>query len=90
MEVKFTGVARAQLLEEVALSRNRDRSQAADLVKRTAETLEELARGEQEGRELRLSDDLGEAVEGHRFFYRVRGKTLWLLAMWPEEEGGLK
>lgn len=82
MQVRLTGSARTQLLDEVASLARRDRRGAAALVDSIEDVALELASGRTEGHEV----DLGKAAflsgDRHRLYYQVRGDILWIVALW--------
>lgn len=85
MKVKFTPSARAQFLEGLEYIR-KDSPTAARLFREKAEAvlrrLEELP---DSGRSIPEFPDLSHReviVRPYRFFYRVSGKTIWVVAVW--------
>ena len=84
MKVRFTPSARTQFLGALAYI-CRDNPAAADAFRRKAEkALSRLKRFPQAGRVLPEFPDLPfreVIVAPHRFFYRVKGKTVWIVAV---------
>ena len=85
MKVRFTPTARAQFLAVVRYIR-RDKPDAAVRFRRKAEkTLSRLEQHPQSGRKLPEFPDLPYReviVTQYRFFYRVKRKTIWVVAVW--------
>jgi plasmid stabilization system protein ParE len=82
MRISFTMTARDSFLE--VLVRMMAQSQEAaqtfrDRVESVLTTLAEGTGSEQEVPRERSLDYLGKA---YRFYYRIRGETLWVLAVW--------
>ena len=93
MKVRFTPSARAQFLAAIAYI-YRDNPTAAVAFRLKAEkVLSRLRKFPQSGRALPEFPDLPfrEAIVApYRFFYRVKGSTIWIVAVWhgaqlPEE-----
>ena len=84
MQVRFTRSAARQLYDEVVRLRSRNREAAAELVLAAGRRLRRLAEDSPDDAELdaRRLGELSRRGE-HRFFYRRRGDTLWVLAMAP-------
>jgi len=96
MRVRFTPSARDDFLELIAYIAA-DSPQAARRFKdRCLSALERLERFPESGRRIPEFPDLPHRevlVGAYRFFYRVKGKTLWVVAVWhdaqiPESPGG--
>ena len=85
MRVRFTPFGRKQFLDVIAHI-VRDNPAAARRFKQRAEiVLRRLERFPESGRLLPEFPDLPyreEIVAQHRFFYRVAGKTVWVVAVW--------
>ena len=83
MRVRLTQSASQQLFAEVVRLRSRDREEAARFVLATSRELGRLEtqRGGPEIDRRRIAE--APAREGHSFYYRIRGDTLWVLAMAP-------
>lgn len=85
MKIRFTPSGRAQFLAAITYIR-RERPVAADAFRRRAERiLLRLQRFPQSGRTLPEFPDLPfreVVVAPYRFFYRVKGKTVWIVAVW--------
>lgn len=93
MNVRFTPSARVQLLGAVVYIR-RDNSVAADaFLRRVRKALSRLQKFPRSGRLLPEFPDLPfreVIVSPYRVFYRVKGTTIWVVAVWhgaqlPEE-----
>lgn len=98
MKVRFTPSARAQFLAAVAYI-CRDNPVAARTSRHKAEdVLSRLRRFPQSGRVLLEFPDLPfreVIVKPCRFFYRIKGRTVWIVAVWhgaqlPEEPHEIK
>ena len=85
MKVRFTPTGRLQFLSAVAYIAA-DRAAAAGRFSQTAERiLRRLQRFPTSGRHLPEFPDLPHReviVPPYRFFYRVEGKTVWIVAVW--------
>lgn len=85
MKVKFTPSARAQFLEGLEYIRQ-DSPTAARQFREKAETvLLRLEEFPESGRSIPEFPDLPHReviVRPYRFFYRVSGKTIWVVAVW--------
>ena len=86
MEVRFTPSARASFLEAVVRLRDRDRATASRFVDRVERTLRRLGDEPDLGAEIRMTGDRPDVAEQHRFYYRVRATTVWILAVWSYAE----
>jgi plasmid stabilization system protein ParE len=82
VEIRFTHSARAQLLEDLASVMAEDPSRAVALVDRIEDVLLGLGEGSESGRELAVAEALSSPSDLHRLYYRARGETLWVLAVW--------
>lgn len=85
MKVRFTPTARAQFLAGLEYIR-KDRPAAALRLRKRAETvLRRLEKFPESGRSIPEFPDLPHReviVPPYRFFYRVDGKTVWVVAVW--------
>lgn len=85
MRVRFTDSARAQFLAGLAYI-HRDKSSAAVRLRKRAEVvLRRLAKFPESGRAIPEFPELPfreVLVPPFRFFYRVKGKTVWIVAVW--------
>ena len=85
MKVRFTPTARKQFLEAVAHI-SRDTSSAAASFRRSAEEkLRRLERFPESGRRIPEFPDLAYReviVRPYRFFYRIEGSIVWIVAAW--------
>jgi hypothetical protein len=88
MDIRFTGAARAQLLEEVEAMARHDPEAAGRLVDGVESVLVGIASGDEPGQELALSEAVAGTAAGleHRLYYRVYRDTLWVLAIWSAGE----
>lgn len=85
MRVRFTDSARAQFLAELAYIHRDKPSVAVRLRKRAEEILRRLAKFPESGRVIPEFPELPHRevlVPPFRFFYRVKGKTVWIVAVW--------
>ncbi len=96
MKVRFTPSARTRFLEGLEYIRQ-DRPEAACLFREKAElVLRRLEEFPDSGRAIPEFPDLPHReviVRPYRFFYRVIGKTVWIVAVWhgaqlPDEPEG--
>jgi plasmid stabilization system protein ParE len=93
VRVRFTPSARRRFLDVVAYILRRNPAAARRFKQRTQTVLRRLERFPESGRALPEFPDLPyrEAiVTPYRFFYRVAGNTVWVVAIWhgaqiPEE-----
>ncbi len=85
MKVRFTPSAKAQFLSSIAYIR-RDNPKAAIQFRRRAEKiLRKLEKFPESGRLIPEFPDFPYReviVSPYRFFYRVKNKTVWILAVW--------
>ena len=85
MKVCFTPSARTQFLAVIAYV-YRDNPTAARVFRRKAEkVLSRLRRFPQSGRTVVEFPDLPfreVIVRPYRFFYRIKGRTVWIVAVW--------
>jgi toxin ParE1/3/4 len=85
LKVRFTDSARAQFLAGLAYIK-RDKPSAALRLRRRAEViLRRLAKFPESGRVIPEFPELPHRevlVPPFRFFYRVKGKTVWIVAVW--------
>lgn len=85
MKVKFTPSARSRFLEGLEYIRQ-DSPTAARQFREKAETiLRRLEEFPESGRSIPEFPDLPHReviVRPYRFFYRVSGKTIWVVAVW--------
>ena len=85
MRVRFTDSARAQFLAGLAYIHRDKPSAAVRLRKRAEEILRRLAKLPESGRVIPEFPELPHRevlVPPFRFFYRVKGKTVWIVAVW--------
>ena len=85
MKVRFTPSARAQLLDAITYIYTENPSAALTFRHRAAVILSRLHDFPQSGRLLPEFPDLPfreVIVAPYRFFYRIKGKTVWIVAVW--------
>ena len=85
MRVRFTPSARAQFLAALDYIRADDPQAALDLRERAGVSLSRLVRFPESGRVVSELPDLGVReviVPPYRFFYRVKGDIVWVVAVW--------
>ncbi len=95
MKVLFTPAAQQQFLHAVAYILSESPSAALAFRKRAATKLRRLQRFPESGRLLAEFSELPfreVLVNPYRLFYTVRGKVIWVVAVWhdaqlPEEPG---
>ena len=85
MKIRFTPSARIQFLSALAYIR-RDKPDAPLRFRRRAETvLKRLVKFPESGRAIPEFPELPQrevVVAPYRFFYRVKGKVVWILGVW--------
>ena len=85
MKIRFTPSARIQFLSALAYIR-RDKPDAALRFRRRAETvLKRLVKFPESGRVIPEFPELPQrevVVAPYRFFYRVKGKVVWIVGVW--------
>lgn len=85
MRVRFTDSARAQFLAGLAYIHRDKPGAAVRLRKRVEVILRRLAKFPESGRVIPEFPELPHRevlVPPFRFFYRVKGKTVWIVAVW--------
>ncbi|HDL86399.1 MAG TPA: type II toxin-antitoxin system RelE/ParE family toxin [Candidatus Acetothermia bacterium] len=85
MKLKFTPSARAQFLGGLEYIRQDDPSAATTFRGKAEEVLRRLEKFPNSGRPIPEFPDLPHReviVRPYRFFYRVSGKTVWIVAVW--------
>ena len=85
MRVRFTPAARAQFLAAIAYVRRENPQAAAALRQRAGDTLRRLEQFPESGRLIPEFPDLPyreAVVRPYRFFYRIKGSTVWVVAAW--------
>ena len=93
MRVRLTPTARLMFLEKIAYIMQDSHDAAVTFRKRAEQKLKRLEQFPESGRRLPEFPDLPfreVLVPPCRFFYRVKGKTVWIVAVWqtaqlPEE-----
>lgn len=85
MRVRFTPAGRAQFLAALAYMRRDNPSAAARFRRRAEQHLRRLERVPHSGRTLPEFPELPYReviVSPYRFFYRVSGQMVWIVAVW--------
>ena len=85
MKVLFTPSGRKQFLEAVAYIYRENPTAAVAFRRKAEKVLSRLRKFPQSGRVLPEFPDLPfreVIVPPYRFFYRVKGKTVWIVAVW--------
>ena len=85
MRIRFTPSAEADLLSVLAFIRRDRPSAALGLLDRISRRLGRLSRFPELGRRIPESPDLPHrqiVIEPLRFFYRIEGSTVWIVAVW--------
>lgn len=85
MRIRFTPTAREQFLAAVAYIQRENPPAAIRFRKRVEESVRRLTRFPQSGRVLPEFPELPYReliVAPYRLFYRTKGKTMWVVAVW--------
>ncbi len=85
MKVRFTASGRIQFLAAVAYIRSDNPSAASRFRSDAERRLRRLQRFPMSGRHVPESPDLPYReliIAPYRFFYRVEGETVWIVAVW--------
>ena len=85
MKLKFTASARVQLLEGLEYIRKDSPAAARRFREEAEKALRRLEEFPDSGRSIPEFPDLPHReviVSSYRFFYRVVGKTVWVVAVW--------
>jgi len=85
VRVRFTPSARAEFFDVLEFIRRESPPAAARFRQRSERGLRRLERYPESGRKLPEFPDLPHReviVRPYRFFYRVRGQTMWIVAVW--------
>ncbi len=85
MRVTFTPAARRGFLRAIEYIRDDNPRAARAFHKKAARSLRRLQRFPDSGRKIPEFPDLPHrevVVAPYRFFYRVAGKTVWIVAVW--------
>jgi plasmid stabilization system protein ParE len=85
LTVRFTPSGRAQFLSAVAYIARHDPDAAPSFRRRAETRLRRLERFPHSGRTIPEFPDLPHrevAVPPYRFFYRVQGRLVWVVAVW--------
>ena len=99
MKALFTPVGRRQFLEAITYIYRDNPSAAVSFLKKAEKTLSRLKKFSESGRLIPEFSDLPfreVIVRPYRFFYKVKGETVWIIAVWhsaqlpedPDSEGG--
>ncbi|MDF1554384.1 MAG: type II toxin-antitoxin system RelE/ParE family toxin [Deferrisomatales bacterium] len=96
MKIRFTPSARAQFLSALDYIRRDDPAAARRMRQKAEEVLRRLETFPESGRTLPEFPDLPYReviVTPYRFFYRVEGESVWIVAVWhgarlPKEPTG--
>jgi len=95
LKILFTPTARRQFLEALAYIYRDNPSAAFDFRQKAEKIVSRLKKYPESGRHIPDFPDLpyrGVIVKPYRFFYRVKDKTVWIVAVWhgaqlPNEPG---
>jgi len=85
VKIKFTPSARRQFLEGLEYIRQDSPTAARQFRKKAATVLSRLSEFPESGRAIPEFPELPHReviVRPYRFFYRVVGKTVWIVAVW--------
>ena len=85
MTIRFTPTARAEFLAAIEYIRKDNPGAAVQFRRMAAKALRRLNRFPNSGRKLPEFPDLlfrEVVVAPYRFFYRVEGKAVWIVAVW--------
>ena len=85
MKLRFTPSARSQFVSAVAYIHQDNRAAAAKFRRKAEKSLRKLEDYPSSGRKLPEFPSLPyreTIVAPYRFFYRVEGKTVWVVAVW--------
>jgi toxin ParE1/3/4 len=85
VRVRFTPAGRAQFLSALAYIRRDNPTAAARFRQRSEENVRRLGRFPDSGRIVPEFPDLPYhevIVPPYRFFYRIRDRTVWIVAVW--------
>ena len=89
MKIRFTLSAQAQLKSAVDYIRSDRPAAAASFAKKAKQRLKRLRTYPNSGRkvpEYPESQVREVVISPYRFFYQLRGKTVWILAVWHEAQ----
>lgn len=85
MKILFTPTGRSQFLEAIAYIHRDNPSAALSFREKAAKTLSRLGKFPESGRLLPEFPDLPfreVIVRPYRFFYRIKDRTVWIVAVW--------
>ena len=85
MTIRFTPTARAEFLAAIEYIRKDNPGAAVQFRRKAAKSLRRLNRFPSSGRKLPEFPDLPfreVVIAPYRFFYRVEGKAVWIVAVW--------
>ncbi len=89
MKILFTPTARLQFFEAIAYIRRDNHIAAADFRHKAEKSLTRLKKFPESGRLLPGFPELPfreVIVHPYRFFYRVKDKTVWIVAVWHDAQ----
>jgi len=89
MRIRFTASARDDFLDRIAYIADDSPEAARRFTDRCLSALERLERFPESGRRIPEFPDLPHRevlVGAYRFFYRVKGKTIWIVAVWHDAQ----
>ena len=89
MTVKFTSTGRSQFLAALTYIRRENPQAAQKFRQRAEDVLKRLERFPSSGRRLPEFSDLPhrEVIVGrYRFFYRLQGEIVWVVAVWHDAQ----
>ena len=90
MRVRFTPSAKQQFLSALAYIRRDKPDATKSFRKKTEQVLRRLERFPKSGRSIPEFPDLPfreVLVPPYRFFYRIKGKTIWVVGAWHTSQG---
>ena len=85
MKIRFAHAAKISLYSAINYIRQDNPTAAADFLKRVEKTLRRLEKHPESGRRIPEYPELiyrELLVLPYRFFYRIEGKTIWIVAVW--------
>ncbi len=85
MTIRFTPTARAEFLAAIEYIRKDNPGAAVQFRRKAAKALRRLNRFPNSGRKLPEFPDLPfreVVIAPYRFFYRIEGKAVWIVAVW--------
>ena len=85
MEIKFTPSARSMFLDAILHIKKEDQQAAARFKSKVEKGLIQLIEFPKSGKKMQEFPDLPfreVLIPPYRFFYRVKGETAWIVAVW--------